>query len=540
MSKQVVAFGFLGHRLDAGRSPTRWERWRPTVALCSFEDFLVHRLELFIDAESQALAAQVIDDVRAVSPHTEVVLHEISIADPWDFEEVFALLHQFSRDYTFSVDEEEYYFHITTGTHVVQICSFLLAESRHFPARLLQTSPTGSHDFVAPAPTGSLRIIDLDLSRYDKLAARFAQERQEGTSLLKSGIATRNPEFNTLMERIEKVCLATDAPILLQGPTGVGKTRLARQIYALRERRRLLTGPFVEVNCATLRGDGAMSALFGHRRGAYTGAQEAREGLLRRADQGVLFLDEIGELGLDEQAMLLQAIETGRFLPLGADQEVESNFQLLAGTHRDLQTAVSEGLFREDLLARIDLWTFQLPGLANRPEDIEPNMDYELEDFRTRHGSTVRFNREARQRFLDFATSKEALWPDNFRGLYGAITRMATLADGGRIDRELVEEEIRRLQQRWTRCASQNPRALQASQRRELLITLLPLEDLESLDLFDEIQLAGVIEICRQSRNLSEAGRELFAQSRKTRSSTNDADRLRKYLARYGLQFVDL
>jgi transcriptional regulatory protein RtcR len=104
----------------------------------------------------------------------------------------------------------------------------------------------------------------------------------------------------------------------------------------LKKERRQVQGPFVEVNCATLRGDAAMSTLFGHVKGAFTGAVQDRPGLLRKANGGVLFLDEIGELGTDEQAMLLRAIEDKRFLPMGADREVSSDFQLLAGTNRDL------------------------------------------------------------------------------------------------------------------------------------------------------------------------------------------------------------
>src|SRR5690606_39096487 len=106
-----------------------------------------------------------------------------------------------------------------------------------------------------------------------------------------------------------------------------------------------------------------------------------RQGVLRAADGGVLFLDEIGELGPDEQAMLLHAIADRRFRPVGAEHEVSSDFQLIAGTHRDLRADVARHRFREDLLARIDLWAFALPPLRDRPEDIAPNLDFELERF---------------------------------------------------------------------------------------------------------------------------------------------------------------
>lgn len=130
----------------------------------------------------------------------------------------------------------------------------------------------------------------------------------------------------------------------------------------------------------------------------------------------------------------LRAIENKRFLPVGADKEVASDFQLIAGTNRDLSEALAAGVFRDDLYARLNLWTFRLPGLADRREDIVPNLDYELDRFAEREGQQASFNKEARQRYLTFATSGEASWPGNFRNLAASITRMATLSPKGRID----------------------------------------------------------------------------------------------------------
>ena len=165
------------------------------------------------------------------------------------------------------------------------------------------------------------------MSRFDRLAKRFAQEHQQGESLLKSGIQTRNASFNQLITQVERVAPLSTAPMLLMGPTGAGKSQLAKKIFELKKQRHQVLGPFVEVNCATIRGDGAHSTLFGHKRGSFTGATADRAGLLRAANTGLLFLDEIGELGLDEQAMLLRALEEKRFLPLGSDKEAETGRQ---------------------------------------------------------------------------------------------------------------------------------------------------------------------------------------------------------------------
>ncbi|MGC2530340.1 MAG: RNA repair transcriptional activator RtcR [Candidatus Acidiferrum sp.] len=522
-----VVIGLLGTTLDAGKSHDRWQTWRPTVSLCRQPDFVVHRLELLHGLRDTSLARNVAQDIAAVSPETEVRLHEIEFGDPWDFERVYEALFKFARSYIFEVESEDYLIHITTGTHVAQICLYLLTESRYLPGRLLQCSP--ERDRSAP---GTIKIIDLDLSKYDRIASRFQQEQRDAVSYLKGGIDTRNAEFNRLIDRIEQVAIATRDPLLLMGPTGAGKSRLARRIFELKKLRHAVEGAFIDVNCATLRGDGAMSALFGHLKGSFTGALKDRPGLLRAADRGVLFLDEIGELGLDEQAMLLRALEEKTFLPLGSDTESHSDFQLIVGTNRDLLAAVREGRFREDLLARINLWTFILPGLRSRPEDIEPNLQFELDQFGEKTGRRVTFNKEARERFLDFAHSSGALWKGNFRDLNGAVVRMATLAHGGRITVEVVEEEIARLNASWN--------SLEARGEEESLSEFLNPENLAKIDLFDRAQLARVIAVCRSSHSLSDAGRILFNASRQLKKIPNDADRLRKYLSRFNLDWNHL
>lgn len=528
MARPLVVLGLLGTTLDQGRGPDRWDRWRPTVDLARHETLAIDRLELLHPARAHSIARTVAEDVVRLSPRTTVRQHTFELRDPWDLQEVYGALHDFARAYPFRPDDEDYLVHITTGSHIAQISLFLLTESRFFPARLLQTSPPKGG--VKGRGEGRYELIDLDLASYDRLAARFEQERSGRVSVLKRGIETKSPAFNALIDRLERVAGDTTDPLLLHGATGSGKSELARQLFALKKERQRLRGDFVEVNCATLRGDGAMSALFGHVKGAYTGAATAREGLLRRADGGVLFLDELGELGADEQAMLLRAVEEKRFLPVGSDREVSSDFQLLAGTNRDLTVEVAAGRFREDLHARLRLWSFRLPSLRERPEDLEPNLDFELERCARAMNLRVTLSREARQSFLSFATSKAARWPGNFRDLGAAVRRMATLARGGRISEADVEEELARLRESWDGPA---PAA-------SLVTRALGAEAAEALDRFDRVQLQDVLQVVQEAESLSAAGRELFSASRAQRTSTNDADRLRKYLARFGLSFQAL
>ncbi|XXT17582.1 sigma 54-interacting transcriptional regulator [Sorangium sp. So ce429] len=243
-----------------------------------------------------------------------------------------------------------------------------------------------------------------------------------------------------------------------------------------------------------------------------------------------------------------RAIEEKAFLPVGSDREVRSEFQLLAGTNRDLSLEVAAGRFREDLLARINLWTFRLPGLRDRVEDIEPNLDYELDASARLLGVRITMSRDARARFVKFAMSREAVWPGNFRDFNAAVTRMATLAPGGRIGVEIVEEEIERLSEAWRRgpavggVGNAGGAAGEGSdgEGEDLVVAALGARKAAALDQFDRAQLAEVLRVLKSARSLSEAGRVLFAASRAKKKSVNDADRLRKYLARFDIDWSAL
>lgn len=330
------------------------------------------------------------------------------------------------------------------------------------------------------------------------------------------------------------VATRSSAPILIMGATGVGKSHLAKQIFQLKKDNFHLSGRFVDVNCATLRGDSAMSSLFGHIKGAFTGAAASRTGLLKSADQGILFLDEIGELGLDEQAMLLKALEDKSFFPVGSDKEVQADFQLIAGTNRDLRAEVQAGRFREDLWARLNTWTFFLPNLKDRIEDIAPNIEFELQRFAVNHQRQLRFQRDALDAYLKFAKSKQASWQGNFRDLTASVTRLATLSSGELIRSETVEKEIQRLKQLWSIQAKQNH-----SKDIDILLKYLDQTQLSEIDEFDQIQLRGVLLVCENAKTMADAGRQLFAASRQQRNTTNDSDRVKKYLARFGLSWSD-
>lgn len=528
--RRKVVIGFLGTTLDSGVTERRWERWRPSVALFAHDTFAVDTYEMLItDEKARNLADLVAKDVHTrLAPAAVINTHILPVSDPWDFAATYSALHEFAVNYHFREDCD-YYVHLTTGTHVAQICLFILLEARYFPAKILQSSLDKG---ATEAPwKGQLTPIDINVAAYDKLAQRFERERASSQDVLKGGIATNNADFNALIARIERVALASKAPILLSGPTGAGKSLLAKRIFELRKRRHLVDGPLVEVNCATLRGDNAMSTLFGHKKGAFTGAVTDRPGMLKAADEGLLFLDEIGELGLDEQAMLLKALEDKCFRPLGSDKEVTSDFQLLAGTNRDLSEMVAKGTFREDLLARINLWDFKLPSLSERREDIEPNVSFETERVGRMLGKRVTWSTQALESFLKFAESYG--WPGNFRDLGACVTRLATLAEGGRITEEDVKVEVAALTK-----AHPSKKQVTATRGYAYALKVFGESGLQEMDLVDIAQAEVILQVLARTPSMAEAGRELFAVSRSKRATTNDTDRIRKFLTGHGLEYA--
>lgn len=536
---KTTVISVLGIQKDAqgGSGPDRWNTWRPTIGLVQQENLPINDLHLIFSSKHMDLAERVKADIGQVSPTTKVIFDIIELKNPWDLEEVYGKFFDYAKSPCFHDDETDYYIHISTGSHVEQICLFLLVESRHLSAKLIQTTPKEGHVRESKDSKGIHTVIDLDLSRYDKLAKRFETERLDDVSFLKQGIDTRNTAFNKLIDTIERVSVRSSEPILLTGPTGAGKSQLAKQIYLLKKQSGKIKGKFVAVNCATLGGDLAKSALFGHTKGSFSGADRDHAGFLKEADGGIVFLDEIGELPLEAQALLLKAVEEKTFRPLGAKEDEHSDFELICGTNRDLADDVKEHKFRLDLLTRINLWSFRLPGLADRREDIEPNLEHELSRFSRKTGKHVSFNKEARELFLSFALSPDNPWSGNFRDLNAMVVRMATLADGGRITADLVREEIDR--SRSVDHPEDADRAKQTAEDTDLG-KLLGSGYKTRFDEFDLVQLEHVIRVCRESDSMADASKRLFAVSFKEKKSSNNSDRLFKYLARYGLKFKNL
>lgn len=245
------------------------------------------------------------------------------------------------------------------------------------------------------------------------------------------GIAGGSPAFNRVLEAVEQVA-ATDATVLIKGETGTGKELIARAIHQRSHRAR---GQLVSFNCAAIPETLLASELFGHERGAFTGAVERRKGRFEQAHGGTLFLDEIGELPPQVQVMLLRVLQESEFERLGGGQTVRVNVRIVAATNRDLAEEVRAGRFRSDLFYRLNVFPLSLPPLRERPEDISPLVTYFAAKYGERFGRAITRIERRTMKMLETCS-----WPGNVRELENTIAHAVILSRNGllRIDRETM------------------------------------------------------------------------------------------------------
>ncbi|MFP4132038.1 sigma 54-interacting transcriptional regulator [Thiohalospira sp.] len=264
-------------------------------------------------------------------------------------------------------------------------------------------------------------------------ALSLGGERTEGGEAWCAGIRTRSPAMQAVLDRAGQVA-ATEAGVFIRGASGTGKELLARAIHDASPRAQ---GPFVAVNTAAMPEGLLESELFGHRKGAFTGAERDHTGLFREADGGTLFLDEVGDMPPGLQVKLLRVLQERRVRPVGGTQDIPVDVRIIAATHRDLQAAVAAGDFREDLFYRLNVVSLTLPPLAERREDIPLLAETFLAELAQRYGRELTgFAPEA------LATLSEAPWPGNVRQLYNVVEQVVALATTPLVPDSLVREAL--------------------------------------------------------------------------------------------------
>jgi len=291
----------------------------------------------------------------------------------------------------------------------------------------------------------------VDRSRMSVRLVELERETKDGGY---AGIVARSPAMKRLFGRMDRVT-ASDATVLIQGESGTGKELVARAIH--RESGRV-EGPFLALNCAAIADTLQESELFGHERGAFTGATEQRKGRFEQANQGMFFLDEIGELSLSVQAKLLRVIQERSFHRIGGAAEVTSDFRLVAATHRDLRAEVDGGRFRQDLYFRVAVLELQVPPLREREGDVALLSRHFLDELRRQTGTDLSLSPDACALLESFP------WPGNVRQLANVIQKAAVFCETHIITGDDLPDEIK---QNGFRPASPEGNATESSRRGE-------------------------------------------------------------------------
>ena len=283
----------------------------------------------------------------------------------------------------------------------------------------------GAEDFITkPVDPDLLRLL-VSRSIERRVRSRQSLLFAEAQSRTLPPIVGESAAIRAVRAETERVA-ATDATVLLEGESGTGKELFAHAIHALSARR---DGPFVAINCAAIPETLLESELFGHERGAFTGATARRMGKFELGDAGTVFLDEIGELTPVTQGKLLRVLQERSFHRVGGTVPIEVDVRILAASNRSLEKLVAQGLFREDLFYRVRVFPIRIPALRERPEDIDPLIDWYLDHLPQELGKKpVRLGAAARERLHAYD------WPGNVRELRNCLERAIILADEGVID----------------------------------------------------------------------------------------------------------
>ena len=269
-------------------------------------------------------------------------------------------------------------------------------------------------DNYLPKPVQTEKVLDVIRELLERKEKR---ERPE-----QAFYVCKCPAAVKLQELVRLVAPADSLSVLIRGASGTGKEWVARQIHALGRRP---DAPFVAVDCGALPRELAASELFGHKKGAFTGATEDKTGMFAAANHGTLFLDEIGNLNMETQVLLLRALQEKRYRPVGGKEEMQADIRLLTATNEDLERAISEGRFREDLFHRLNEFPLHVPLLRDCKEDIIPLAGFFLSFANEELGKEIKeFDRDVKKAFKAYS------WPGNIRELKSVVRRACVLAQG--------------------------------------------------------------------------------------------------------------
>ena len=365
----------------------------------------------------------------------ETDLFGVELSSPTNYAEIYEQVSRELKALRLPNDDVDITFHLSPGTPAMTAIWIILAKTR-FPARLIQTSKENG-----------LESVDFFFDLANEYLPEFLQRSSERIERLSNEASLSASEFDKIIHaspamreqiQLAQKIAAHEVPVLILGETGTGKELFAEAIYSASSRA---GGPFIAVNCGAMPKDLANSELFGHKKGAFTGADSARSGHFREAEGGTLFLDEIGDLPLDSQVRLLRVLQQHEITPLGESKPVKVNVRIIAATHRDLLKDVAEGRFREDLFHRLAVGILNLPPLRDRDGDLDLLIAHLLDQINRDaaekpEAQHKKISPEARNLLLLHR------WPGNIRELYHTLLRATIWSSSAIIEATDIQRSL--------------------------------------------------------------------------------------------------
>ncbi|HLJ88301.1 MAG TPA: RNA repair transcriptional activator RtcR family protein [Candidatus Angelobacter sp.] len=383
------------------------------------------RVVLFSTPRTIEMTHATLDAISCSMPAVKVVETLLPIDDPTDYVLILSNLRRECGKFCEKFPDSHLFILTTPGTPQMHACWLLLAASGEIPARLVHTreakfasAEKPSFYIVDLAGTPFPRILPVSVAKPQAAAPADKSRADLATIQEEIGLYGEHPEFQRALQRAS-ACAEFSAPVLLTGETGTGKDLFSRLIHRMSDRK---LRPLVVVNCAAIPETLVESTLFGHKKGAFTGANEDLKGKFEQAHTGTLFLDEIGELPLEAQAKLLRVLEDGLIEPLGKEQPVKVDVRVIAATNRNLREEIKAKRFREDLYYRLNNVEVTPPPLRERRSDIPRVAILLLQTI----NKTMRRQRQLSPEALVVLQSKD--WPGNVRELKSVLQRSVILS----------------------------------------------------------------------------------------------------------------
>ncbi len=414
---------------------------KPGPLITALHEVALDRLCLLYNHDRYLKPAQeIFRYAREHFPALQISLHAAPAVDPIDYNLVYPAMYSAARQVRERFGHADYTVAVTSGTPTMHACWIFLVKGGVIDAELIQISRESGISAVSLELDDFPQIQEIDLIKTEM--TRLSRENRRLKSRLEldhDPIVGQSPEILKVKEQIG-IFSDTEIPVFIHGETGTGKELVAEAIHSNSRRRE---GAFISVNCGAISPHLFESEFFGHKKGAFTGANADRAGVFKAADRGTVFLDEVGDLPAEMQVKLLRVIETGNFTPLGSVRSEHSDVRLISATNKDIAEQVRKNAFREDLFYRLVVAQVEMPRLRDRGGDKVLLAEHFLESLNRKYGGRKRLEKGAMDRIMGYH------WPGNVRQLKNVLEAAFAypgdeiLADNMRILEIRAEEPAR-------------------------------------------------------------------------------------------------